>query len=267
MPILRLDQQRKRIKVAEFEIENPIVFEFFDSRSEADRDELLKRAIHIGMLALAEDLLEFYQGMRCGNNSKPSRRKSKHSQSRNRKQSEDEMNKNQDPDPPSPDAIESRLIELGTLLPQAASGALRHREQSSNPEWRGADVQVTSDFEWEPSGFFDAHDLLVRTRHAEAVTWLILEIHDAFSGWIDYANKCEFYGALAQAALKHLAKHQPEPDDAVPLLKAVLKRAFRWQQTLRKDGKIADQAIVVIHERDAEGHQRRTDAASGEECD
>jgi hypothetical protein len=60
MPILRLDQQRKRIKVAEFEIENPIVFEFFDSRSEADRDELLKRAIHIGVLALAEERLQAF---------------------------------------------------------------------------------------------------------------------------------------------------------------------------------------------------------------
>ena len=176
------------------------------------------------------------------------------------------MNKDRTPNLPSPDAIEQQLIKLGTLLPRAASGELRHRQQATMREWQGADVRITSDFTLELTNMCDAHDLLVRTRHAEALTWLVLEIRDTFSDRLDYANKYGFYGALAQAAMKHLAGHQPETDDAVPLLKAVLKRAFQWLATLRKTGQIPDQPMVVIHERDAEGHQRRIDAATGKEC-
>jgi hypothetical protein len=31
MPILRLDQQRKRVNIAEFELDNPVVFDFFNA--------------------------------------------------------------------------------------------------------------------------------------------------------------------------------------------------------------------------------------------
>lgn len=57
MPIVRLDQQRKRVKVAEFELDSPIVFEFLDQIPEGSRDETLTRAIYIGVLALKEDRL------------------------------------------------------------------------------------------------------------------------------------------------------------------------------------------------------------------
>ncbi len=57
MPIIRLDQQRRRVKVAEFELDNEVVFLFLDGKSEESRDDLFTRAIYIGVLALMEDRL------------------------------------------------------------------------------------------------------------------------------------------------------------------------------------------------------------------
>jgi hypothetical protein len=57
------------------------------------------------------------------------------------------------------------------------------------PEWRGADIRITSDFEKDfcDPGYFD-HDLTVRTRHAGSVTWFVFQMRDLFSGWLDYGN-------------------------------------------------------------------------------
>jgi hypothetical protein len=56
-------------------------------------------------------------------------------------------------------------------------------------------------------GFAEEHDLVVRTQHAAQLTWLFLELRDAFSYCLNFRNKYGFYGSLAQAALDHLAAH------------------------------------------------------------
>jgi hypothetical protein len=55
--VVSLDQQLKRVKIGAFEIENPLVFEFFDKTPAAEREDALTRAIYIGVLALKEDRL------------------------------------------------------------------------------------------------------------------------------------------------------------------------------------------------------------------
>jgi len=130
--------------------------------------------------------------------------------------------------------VESKLINLGEKIVSEPVSRLAHPQQAQLPEWRGADVQVTSNFANESSGFIEAQDLLVRTRHARALTWLIFELRDAFAGWLDYGNKYSFYGALAQAAVKHLAANQPESDDPKPLLNIVLTAASRYLKNLRQ---------------------------------
>jgi len=60
MPIINLNQQLHRIQVKEFEIENPIVFSYFNNLSVSDRDEKLLKAIYIGVLALMEDRLSAF---------------------------------------------------------------------------------------------------------------------------------------------------------------------------------------------------------------
>jgi hypothetical protein len=80
---------------------------------------------------------------------------------------------------------------------------------------------------------------------------------------LDAGNKHGFYGSLAEAALEHLAAHQPEADDPRPLMRAVLDRTFLWLQVLRDEGEIPDDAMCVLHLQDIEGRQVRINLLTG----
>lgn len=58
--MLRINQQLKRLEIREFEIENQIVFNYFDNLPATERDEKLLRAIYIGVLALMEDRMSAF---------------------------------------------------------------------------------------------------------------------------------------------------------------------------------------------------------------
>src|SRR5665811_124743 len=60
MPTIKLNQQLKRVEIKEFEIENSIVFNYFDKLTSSDRGEKLLRAIYIGVLALMEDRISSF---------------------------------------------------------------------------------------------------------------------------------------------------------------------------------------------------------------
>ncbi|NCT41606.1 MAG: hypothetical protein GW778_08105 [Alphaproteobacteria bacterium] len=60
MPILSLNQKNKRVQIEGFEVENQIVFNFFDKLPASERDEKLLKAINIGVLALMEDRLSSF---------------------------------------------------------------------------------------------------------------------------------------------------------------------------------------------------------------
>ena len=58
--MLKINQQLKRIEIKEFEIENQIVFNYFDNLPATERDDKLLRAIYIGVLALMEDRISSF---------------------------------------------------------------------------------------------------------------------------------------------------------------------------------------------------------------
>lgn len=58
--MLYLNQQLKRLEIKEFEIENNIVFNYFDNLPASERDDKLIRAIYIGVLALMEDRISAF---------------------------------------------------------------------------------------------------------------------------------------------------------------------------------------------------------------
>ena len=60
MPIVKLNQKQKRVEIDAFEIENQIVFEYFNKLSVEERDEKLFQALYIGCLALIEDRLSAF---------------------------------------------------------------------------------------------------------------------------------------------------------------------------------------------------------------
>ncbi|QGY45896.1 hypothetical protein GM418_20135 [Maribellus comscasis] len=55
MSTIKLNQQLKRIEIDKFEIENEIVFNYFNNLPASERDEKLFKALYIGVLALMED--------------------------------------------------------------------------------------------------------------------------------------------------------------------------------------------------------------------
>ena len=60
MSTIKINQQLKRLEIKEFEIENQIVFNYFDNLPAMERDEKLLRAIYIGILALMEDRMSAF---------------------------------------------------------------------------------------------------------------------------------------------------------------------------------------------------------------
>lgn len=60
MSIIKINQQLKRVEIKEFEIENQIVFNYFDNLPTSERDAKLLRAIYIGVLALMEDRISAF---------------------------------------------------------------------------------------------------------------------------------------------------------------------------------------------------------------
>lgn len=60
MATIKLNQKLNRIEIKEFEIENRIVFNYFDKLPSDDRDGKLLRAIYIGVLALMEDRISSF---------------------------------------------------------------------------------------------------------------------------------------------------------------------------------------------------------------
>ena len=77
-----------------------------------------------------------------------------------------------------PEEIEDGLMDMGRAI--EAGGPWTHPEMERIPEWRGADIRITSDFErnYQEPGYFD-HELTVRTRHAGPVTWFVFQMRDS----------------------------------------------------------------------------------------
>lgn len=58
--IISLDQKLKRVTINAFELENSIVFEYFNSIPDKDRDDKLYQSIYIGVLAQMENRLSAF---------------------------------------------------------------------------------------------------------------------------------------------------------------------------------------------------------------
>ena len=60
MPTIKLNQQLKRVEIKNFEIENEIVFNYFNNLPANERDDKLFRALYIGVLAMMEDRISAF---------------------------------------------------------------------------------------------------------------------------------------------------------------------------------------------------------------
>ena len=60
MSTIKLNQKLKRLEVSGFEVENDIVFNYFDQLKIDERDDKLFKALYIGVLALMEDRISSF---------------------------------------------------------------------------------------------------------------------------------------------------------------------------------------------------------------
>lgn len=58
--MIKLNQKLKRVEIQKFELDNSIVFNYFDNLPANDRDEKFIRALYIGVLALMEDRISSF---------------------------------------------------------------------------------------------------------------------------------------------------------------------------------------------------------------
>jgi hypothetical protein len=160
--------------------------------------------------------------------------------------------------------IQDSIIKIGLSIESEDPALWIHSSMKFMAEWQGADTIITSDFGPTEHGFL-GHDLIVRTRHASAMTWLFFNLRDTFGDELDSGNKYRFYGDLAMAAIKHLSTELPEDHDPRPLMKAVLRQSTVFLHELQEDDQIADGVSVILHHQDSEGHQKRIDPETSEE--
>jgi hypothetical protein len=60
MSTIKINQKLKRVEIQKFELDNNIVFNYFDNLPVNQRDEKFIRVIYIGVLALMEDRISAF---------------------------------------------------------------------------------------------------------------------------------------------------------------------------------------------------------------
>lgn len=92
-------------------------------------------------------------------------------------------------------------------------------------EWGGADVVITMQPPQTHSGGFYPEPRYVVTPNAKQLSWLFVQLRDIFSDLYDGASKVEFFGRLANAALRYQSKCRGN-ENQYDLLVAVLSEAY-----------------------------------------
>jgi hypothetical protein len=117
------------------------------------------------------------------------------------------------------DKTRARLNELAEQLAGGSS-------PEAPDEWGGADVVICAKPPKTPSepGFFPEPRTVV-TPHSRYLTWLFYQLRDAFYDILDHMTKIEFYGRLANAAMRYQSRCGG-PEVRKELLLAVLHEAF-----------------------------------------
>lgn len=104
----------------------------------------------------------------------------------------------------------------------------------TDKEWDGANVVITSRQDNRASSSFYSQLRYVVTADAKELSWLFYQLRDIFSGLYDSTSKLEFFGRLANAALRYqrLSKDDENQRD---LLLVVLHEAFAILDEMEED--------------------------------
>ena len=92
-----------------------------------------------------------------------------------------------------------RLEALRLLADDAPSLAFRHTEQSAAPYWQAASLQVIPNESFEREDSLCARQIVVFTRHAAEVSWMLLMIRDALAAYLNDDNRTLVFGQIGLA--------------------------------------------------------------------
>ncbi len=138
--------------------------------------------------------------------------------------------------------LEGLKAELQRLAGRVAEGDV----DSTDPLWGGADVVISPTRRPEPAGAFYPAPRQVITTSAPELSWLFTRLRDIFAEHYNGQTKSEFFGRLANAALRYQAKRR---GDEVPgdLLAAVLHEAFAIADEM-EEGTFRSLSVAVGNE-------------------
>lgn len=111
--------------------------------------------------------------------------------------------------------------------------------------WGGADVGVLFEPIAKPWESFYPEPRWVITPSAAEVSWLFFELYwEVFPDWVDYLNKYEFVGRLANAANRYL--DQVDGVESLPdLLLAIIAEARIMAKEMERHGDIATLPVAM----------------------
>ena len=112
---------------------------------------------------------------------------------------------------------EEKMKSLRELI--ATQDVSKISENTEN--FRGADIIVSDDPECPSSNGWSDYTRVI-TPFCKEVSWLILQLKDTFREELDYMNKYQFYGALAEAANAAIKK---DSNNLNSVLVAIIDRA------------------------------------------
>lgn len=119
----------------------------------------------------------------------------------------------------------SDLEEIKAKLEQLAARISDGDIGSADDLWGGADVVISFSEPPEQRGGFYPAPRQVVTVAASELSWLFTQLRDLFANHYDGQTKIEFFGRLANAALRYQAKRSGD-EQIADLLGAVLHEAF-----------------------------------------
>lgn len=105
------------------------------------------------------------------------------------------------------------LAALRLLADDEPSLELRHPEQLRCPYWQAADLQVIPNESHEHDDAFGTRQIVIFTRHAASLGWLLFMLRDAFGAYLTADNKSLIFGQLGLA----LRQAQAGPDGHCPV--------------------------------------------------
>jgi hypothetical protein len=114
-------------------------------------------------------------------------------------------------------------------------------EQWRREPWAGARVVICCSLPPQPD---DRYTFIV-TPFAGELSWLFDYLKEIFSSRLDFANKYEFYGRLAQAAIQYTESRQSCVANPADLCFAVIREARKMLEEIVAGG-IKDRNMVIV---------------------